>query len=188
MTAILETIWATVIGGMIIVSILNGLFTIQITAMNLEMQITLNDISEDVTSVLNNGILSRVGSGVPPDSTIISSAKINEFEFKGKLTNDNTVSVIKVVQEDSTANGYPLKVYKDNSLVMGPFWLVDSLTVQYYDKDGNELSTPVTTYIDSIRYAKFDMEFFQKGIDRNNFENNLRSRIVFWRYFLNTYL
>jgi predicted aspartyl protease len=84
MTAILETIWATVVGGMLIVSILSGLFTIQTTAMNLEMQVSLNDISEEVTSILNNEILARVGSGVDPDSTMITTAKSNEFEFKGR--------------------------------------------------------------------------------------------------------
>jgi len=188
MTAILETIWATVIGGMLIVSILNGLFTIQTTAMNLEMQVTLNQISEDVTSLINDDILARVGSGVDPDSTIILTATTNEFEFKGRLAEETAVSTIKLVQEDSTASGYPLKVYQDNILIMGPFWLADSLDINYFKTDDTELSTPVTTYLDSIRYASFKMEYYRKGIDKENFETNLKSQIVFWRYFYNMFL
>ncbi|HCX73939.1 MAG TPA: hypothetical protein DHM37_09495 [Candidatus Cloacimonas sp.] len=188
MTAILETIWATVVGGMLIVSILSGLFTIQTTAMNLEMQVSLNDISEEVTSILNNEILARVGSGVDPDSTMITTAKSNEFEFKGRLAQETAVATIKLVQEDSTASGYPLKVYQNGSLIMGPFWLSDSLEVNYYKADDTELRSPVTTCTDSIRYARIKLDFFQKGINKENFEVNLKSQIVLWQYFYNMFL
>jgi hypothetical protein len=141
-----------------------------------------------VTSIINDDILARVGSGVSPDSTMILTANTNEFEFKGRLADETAVSTIKLVQEDSTSNGYPLNVYQDNILIMGPFWLSDSLEIDYFDSSDSELTTPVTTYIDSIRYASFKMQFYRAGIDKENFETNLKSQIVFWRYFYNMFL
>jgi len=182
MQSLLDIIGAAAIGGILIVSMLNAMFTMQASGNNLNNYLQLIKISEDVTDVLDSLYLAKVGSGV--DSlTPITVYTNNRFEFLTKSSFGSSLDTILIAQEDSTSKGYPLKVYRNSVLEMGPFWLGDSLQFTYYDK-----SEQVTNIADSIHSIKMSAEFISPRIPSDKKIVVLKNEIVIWEYFTSIYL
>lgn len=199
MNSIIDVIGSFVIGAILILAIINAIFSIQASSVDMQKQMVLTEISEDITSILTE-YLSRVGAGVPKSSAILTSTGTHQFNFLGR--NDSSTGAVRnfyIAQGDSVANrGFPLKVYIDGNLEMGPFWLSKRMNLTYFDESGNLI--PVTNdLVDSgfhsqIRSVRVQLTFFYDAFlpKRNTASldesSNIKNEVVFWKYFLNMYL
>jgi hypothetical protein len=198
MQSFLNTIGATVIGGMVLLMIFGSIINMQALSHNMQQQMILGKIAEDLLTGRTIGsttyaglesYLSRVGAGVPSTFDPIIEASSNSFKFRGRLTIFSAVSTIHVVSQTAVNGAFPLYVYIDdmNNAVLGPFWLADPLSITYYDVDNNVIANP-NSNISSIRSAKFvfnfTMETYRPDIDKRL----VRYPTVVWKYFKNLYL
>lgn len=179
--SLLDAIGATIIGGMLLLTMINAIHHTQAIGINIEMHVNLFDISDNTVSIIES-YLSKVGFGV--DTTAIIAATPDSFQFRAKMSlDDYTFSTLSVVQGDNTDKGYPLQIKRDGVTVLGPFYLSDSLRFTYYDADGD-----TTSVLANIRSVKSEMEFFYEAFRGDLDKRQLKHRITFWKYFKNLYL
>lgn len=196
MNALLDTLGATVAGGLILLMIFSSITNMQVMSFNMQQQAILNKISEDLISgrSVNNidypGLgfyLSKVGAGVPANPIV--EAVSNSFKFQGKLTPFAGISTFHITSGAAVNGVYPLYIYVDNmsTPVQGPFWMADSLNITYYDEFNVEIADPNNHRTD-IRSAMFSFNFtlttFRPDIDKRL----VRYPMVYWKYFKNLYL
>ncbi|MEA2103822.1 MAG: hypothetical protein U9P79_04170 [Candidatus Cloacimonadota bacterium] len=182
MGSLLDAIGAVAIGGILLVSMITTLYMMQANGNNLNSLITLMQISEDVSSAIDSLYLSKVGLGVTSSSPIVATSS-NSFEFLTKNPVTNLTDTIKIIQESADVWGYPLSVYRNSVLELGPFSLKDSLDFIFYDR-----SETVTTTVDSIRSVKMTAEFTSPAIPTTSSLVNVNNKIIIWRYFKNLYI
>ena len=182
MVSLLDVLGATVIGAILILSMINAQYNIQAMSLDIRMYVNLFDISDNTVSVLES-YLSKVGFGV--DTTAIIAAAPDSFEFRAKFSlADSTFSTLSVVQGDSIADkGYPFQLKRNGVTELGPFYLSNSLRFTYYDADGN-----TTSVLANIRSVKSEMEFFYASLRGGINIRKYKHRITFWKYFKNLYL
>ena len=199
MSSIIDLIGSFVIGAILIIAIMNAVFSIQASSIDMQKQMLLTEVSEDITSILTE-YLSRVGAGVPKSSAVLTNTGTRQFNFLGR--NDSSTGAVKnfyIAQGDSVANrGFPLKVYIDGKLEMGPFWLSKRMNLTYFDDSGNLI--PVTNdlvdpgFHSQIRSVRVQLSFFYDAylprgtITSLDESSNVKNEVVFWKYFLNMYL
>jgi len=183
MSSLLDTLGALVLGSLFILTVYNATFNVQATAYDSRQQITLTKVTEEVVDALDDHYLNQVGAGVANNQIII--AEPSRFKFRGIFPDDTSeiVSVEIVAGEFVDEKGYPLRVYRDDILEMGPFWLAESLKLTYYDR--NEEETTDRTQIHSV---KVEMEMFYDSFSQESGSSVLKNKIVFWEYFKNLYL
>ena len=202
MSSLLDVLGAAITGSVVLLMMFSALFNIQVISHNTELQISLSQMSEDLITGRTVGstnylgletYLSKVGAGVPSTTDPIIEATSNSFKFLGRKIPSSAISTYYFVQEDSTSNGYPLYVYKDDmtigNQILGPFWMADSLVISYYDVNDNIIASPVPVINhDLIRSVEVNLTFFfntyQPDIDKRLLKHN----IVLWKYFKNLYL
>jgi hypothetical protein len=183
MGSMLDAIAALVIGGMILISIFNTMFNVNFLGHDLNTEFSLMKTAEQIVAGIDTLYLAKVGSGMGT-STGILEATSNKFKFEHKVSPESTdEDEICIVQETKDTNGYPLKVYRNDTLELGPFWLADSLKFTYYTKSGN-----VTTNLDSVRSVKVKMNFTYDYLSSGQSGRKVRYDTTFWRYFENLYL
>jgi len=183
MGSMLDAIGALVIGGMILISIFNTMFNVNFLGYDLNMEFQLMKTSEQIVAGIDTLYLAKVGSGMGTSTGIKVATPIN-FKYQYKATPQATVAdEINIVQEAKATNGYPLKVYRNGKLELGPFWLADSLKFIYYSKSGN-----VTTNVDSVRSVRVRMNFTYDYLSSGQGGRKIRYDTTFWRYFENLYL
>jgi hypothetical protein len=88
-----------------------------------------------------------------------------------------------VVEEMVAEKGYPLQVYRDDNLEMGPFWLSNNSIFTYYNE--NEEETEDKTRIYSV---KVELELFYDSFTEDIGVDKIKNKVVFWEYFKNIYL
>lgn len=182
MHSFLDIIGAAAIGGILLVSMLNAMFTMQANGNNLNRFMQLIEISEDVSDTIDSLYLSKVGLGVDSLFPIVENSK-NRFKFLTRNPTTNFLDTILIAQEDSTAKGYPLKVYRNSALEMGPFWLGDSLDFTYYNSSESE-----TSLIDSIHSLRMAAEYTSSSFPSQRKLVTVKNEIVIWKYFKSIYL
>ena len=183
MVTLLESIAATIIGGIFILTMITSIINIQAVGVNTNQQIILVEISEDVVSVIES-YLSLVGAGVA-DSAAIISTQDTLFSYSYADSVGGAPHVVDITQEN--INGAKqLSVYADGNVtpVLGPFELSDfGIQFTYYDVNNNP--NPADSL---VRYVQMIMEFeydtFREDIDKRF----IRHRIQIWKYFKNLYL
>ncbi len=193
MNAMIDIVGAAIIGGLLLLTMLNALFNVQALAFDIHQQILLTETSEILARVVGDYI-SLAGAGVA--GVILDSTGVSRFRFQ---TNDSTFTstlrTYEIVQQDSMNMGFPLEAYIDGNRVMGTFYLSDSLHISYFDADNNEL--PFTNgFIASgdlvnIRFLEVTMEFFYDAISPSSpsaaNREDPKNRIVLRQYLLNMY-
>ena len=191
MGSLLDAIGAAVIGSLLLISMFNAIFNVQAIGQNIKMLVTLYDVSDKVTSVIES-YLSKVGLDVDTTSAIIGAAAPDSFKFLGKMSLDTLLAVdtFLIVDGDSIPDkGYPLRLLRNDSLKLGPFYLSDTLKFTYYTGNDDSLAFPIAqVYRDSIRYVKVEMEFSFDRFSTDPEKRKIRHRITFWKYFKNLYL
>jgi len=199
MNSMLDVIGSFVIGAILILAIMNAVFSIHASSVDMQQQMLLTEVSEEITSILTE-YLSRVGAGVPKTSAVLTKTGTYQFNFLGR--NDSSTGAVRnfyIAQGDSVANrGFPLEVYIDGNLEMGPFWLSKRMNLTYFDESGNLI--PVTNdLVDAgsynlIRSVRVQLTFFYDAfLPKSNTasldeSSNVKNEVVFWKYFLNMYL
>jgi len=109
MVSLIDVIGATIIGAILLLSMLSAQYNIQAMSLDIQMYVNLFDISDNTVSVLE-AYLSKVGFGV--DTTAIIAATPDSIKFRAKLRlADSTFLTLSVVQGDSIADkGYPFQL------------------------------------------------------------------------------
>ena len=184
MITLLESIAATIIGGIFILTMITSIINIQAVGVNTNQQIQLVEISEDVVSVIES-YLSLVGAGVADSVNAIISTQDTLFSYSYADSVGGSPHVIDMTQEN--INGVKqLSVYEDGNVtpVLGPFELSD-FGIQFIYYDVNDNPNPADSL---VRYVQMIMEFeydtYREDIDKRF----IRHRIQIWKYFKNLYL
>ena len=198
MNALLDTLGATVIGSMFMLTILNSLFNIQALSTNFQRQITLLDQTERVTNILDTYYLSAVGRSLSSNSSIISRAEEDRFTFRGELDGNIHLIDIQAGAIDTLRNAYPLAVFVDGTKNYGPFWVsttnddsYDGIRITYYDNTGNTLSysdLQIQSNRNRIISLKFELELVYETYRRDLRAMDNKHQITFWKYLTNLYL
>ncbi len=197
MGSLIDTIGAVIIGGILLLTMINALFHIHAQGINIEQHTILTEVSERIATIMGD-YLTRVGAGITPGSAILDSTTVNSFRFNSRdSTHTSIIRQFYIVQGDSITNkGYPLRVNIDGVTNLGPFWLSDELKFTYYDVYGDSISFVggliPAGQLNDIRSLKLKMEFFYDafapdslaGPDRKDPKN----QIIIWSFFPNLYL
>jgi len=187
MGSMINIIGATAIGAMFLLTVLGGIFNAQAIAYNAQMQVTLIQISEDVTEILDSYYLSRVGLGVYSGNEI-TYASSDSLQFTSCLDDDieYTILITKDANDD-------LVVYRtpDGSLDFGPFELsdnTDNLKFTYYKYDSTTGGDIEESSLNLIQSVEVDIEFQYGTYKMDTGVDYVRHKIKFWTYFKNLYL
>jgi len=189
MGSMINVIGATAIGAMFLLTVLGGIFNAQAIAYNAQMQVTLTQISENVTEILNTYYLSRVGLGVYSNDGI-TYASSDSLEFNSCL--DGDTEYIVLITKDANDD---LVVYRNGTLRFGPFNLssnTDNLKFTYFKYDSatggdTEVASPNANR-DDILSVEVDIEFQYQTYKMETGVDYVRHKIKFWSYFKNLYL
>lgn len=193
MGSMIQIIGATAIGAMFLLTVLGGIFNAQAIAYNAQMQVTLIQISEDATEILNSYYLSRVGLGIY-SGNVITYASDDSLQFLSCLDDaagDDTEYTI-LITKDVNDN---LAVYRDGVRDFGPFELsgnTDNLKFTYFKYDAAtggdiEVASPNANR-DDILSVEVDIEFQYQTYKMETGVDYVRHKIKFWSYFKNLYL
>ncbi len=198
MNALLDAIGAVAVGGMILLSVMSGMYNIQVYSHNTKLQSVLTTTSEIAATALQDRYLSALGlipsgliSSINPD-TLIVSATSKTLQFYAEI--DGSVQLIAVQQGAINGAGmYPLTVQVGGSLDYGPFNTSVEHVFNYFDENNNSIGF-VSNAIpsgqrDDIRSVRVNISFALQGLSQLTGGNrNLMNSIVFWQYFKNIYL
>jgi hypothetical protein len=143
MQSLLDIIGATIIGGMLLVTMFTSLITIQENNMMLkgEMQI-INDL-EYISNMIDNYYMEKIGYELPGGVEAFPLAESDEINFNTKIDDgDNTIYLVKIFTGNEDADyGYPLWIQVSGGTNIGPVWLSEPMEFRYYNVNGTELST-----------------------------------------------
>ncbi|MBN2460341.1 MAG: hypothetical protein JXB60_01940 [Candidatus Cloacimonetes bacterium] len=195
MTSLLDAIGALIIGGLLLLTMINAVFNVHARAVDIEQQIVLAEVSENIVRIISE-YLSLAGAGA--GGQMLNNTGKNRLMFSAS---DSTYTGMQkqydIIQGPAIyKKGYPLEVYINSNKVLGPFYLTDSLRITYFN-EANQIINLTNNLIpvenlDDIRYIRMEMEFFYDafapdslaGPDRKDPKN----RVVLWHYFFNLYL
>ena len=198
MNALLDAIGAVAVGGMILLSVMSGMYNIQVYSHNTKLQSTITTTSEIAATALQDRYLSALGlipsgllSSIGPDSLIVA-ATTKTLQFYAEI--DGAVQLVSIQQ--GTINGagmYPLTVQVGGNMDFGPYNTSIEHIFNFFDENNNAIafvsnSIPAGN-LDDIRSVRVDISFALQGLSQLTGGNrNLMNKIVFWQYFKNIYL
>jgi len=192
MSSLIDAIGALIIGGLLLLIMINTLFNIQAQSVDIEQQLILSQVSENIARIIS-GYLSLAGAG--EGGAVLDSTGIHRLRYiANDTTFTSTLKTFDIVQGDSTQSGFPLEVYVDGNRELGPFFLSEAMEITYFDENDNEiaLTNGFVPNPDIVRYIRLEFEFFYDAFSPPDIPGWLRddpkNRIVLWRYFINTYL
>lgn len=194
MPALIDAVGAFIIGGLLLLVMVNAMFNIQSQAINIEKLVLLTETSENISTILTD-YLNMAGAG--SSGEILDSTGVNRLRFSTRDSSFiSTLRIFDIIQGDSTSTGYPLEIYVDGDLVGGPFMLSEPMIVTYFNENDEVISMVSnripTASLPDIRYIRMEVDFYfdaysplqEPGPDPEDPHNT----IVLWRYFINTYL
>ena len=193
-TGVLEAIGAIVIGGIFLVMMFNAYYNVNVSSYNISMQVTLNDMTERVTSLLDSIYLSKVGAGTDTSIVAITTAAQTKFEYLGlNSPDDDSLNTICIEQGiyDSLQDAFPLWIKVNGLNDAGPFWMSKAIVFEYYDVNENLFTYTdllSSTNRDLVRSLKLDLELFFVPLTPNAQQSEIKHNIIFWKYFKNLYL
>ena len=145
MNALLDAVGAVAVGGMILLSVMTGLFQMQVYSYNTKLQATLTSTSEIASQALQDRYLSAVGL-VPtsmlvtadPDTMIISATS-KVMQFYAEI--DGSIQTVTISQGAVTANGwYPLTAQLNGTQDFGPFFTSTEHIFTYFDANNVQIT------------------------------------------------
>ncbi len=194
MSALIDAIGALIIGGMLLLIMVNSMFNIHAQSVDIEQQLILSQISENVARIIG-GYLSLAGAG--ESGAILDSTGTHRLRYiASDTTFTSTLRTYDIVQGNSTQFGFPLEIYIDGSRIMGPFYLAEEMEITYFDENNNEIVQsngfiPIAS-LEDLRYMRMELEFFYDAFSPPDVPGWMRedpkNHIVLWRYFINMYL
>ena len=199
MTALLDAVGAVAVGGMILLSLISGMYNIQVYSYNTKMQATLTTTSEIASAALQDRYLSALGL-VPtsligiadPDSMIISASR-KTLQFYAEI--DGSIQIVTIQQgaQNTTTSLYPLEVQLGANTDFGSFATSVENIFTFYDENNAIIHFASNSipngHLDDIRSVKVEISFALRGLAQITGGNrNLMNKIVFWQFFKNQYL
>jgi len=198
MNALLDAIGAVAVGGMILLSVMSGMYSIQVYSQNTKLQSTLTTTSEIAATALQDRYLSALGlmptgllSSINPDSLIVA-ATTKTLQFYAEI--DGAVQLVSIQQGAINGAGmYPLTVQVGGNLEFGPFNTSVENIFNFFDENNSAIAFAANAIPpgqrDDIRSVRVDISFALQGLSQLTGGNrNLMNKIVFWQYFKNIYL
>jgi len=194
MSALIDAIGALVIGGLLLLIMINTLFNIHSQAVDIEQQLILSQISENITRIIT-GYLSLAGAG--ESGVILDSTGVHRLKFNASdSTYTSDLRTFDIIQGDSTQFGFPLVVNVDDVRELGPFYLSEEMEITFFDENDNHIvltnGLVPSGNLDDIRYIRLELEFFYDAFSSNDVPGWIRedpkNHIILWRYFINMYL
>lgn len=187
MQSMLDIIGATIIGGMLMITMFTALITIQENNLVLkgEMQV-INDL-EYISSIIDTYCLDKVGYELPTNIEAFSKAVVDQLWINTKLEDsDNTIYFVKIgTGTEDEDRGYPMYIQITDKPNIGPIYLSAPLKFDYYDTDGNVIdsSTLATaTGRAQIRAVEIVLNVFHGEYN----SDSMRTRpLTFRKYFPN---
>ncbi|MEA1971797.1 MAG: hypothetical protein U9N34_00635 [Candidatus Cloacimonadota bacterium] len=189
MNIMLDIVWATIIGGMLLLAMVTSIMDIQAVSTNLIYQTSLAKVTEQRVDMIDY-YFGKVGAGVHPDSTTIMTTIDTVFTFRAKeFSTDANPSTFSFSQGAPTTNGIPVEITKDGNRVYGPIWLSESMSITYYNRSNALLPFPLSSAdMESVGSVRISLTPFMRGAFRRGNSRNITNQIVFWETFVNLYL
>lgn len=199
MQALLDAVGSVVVGGMVLVTIITALSNVQAYSYNINIQLTLNKISESITSVLDDRYLSSLATFSPTSSPPVSkenailNASRTRLRFWGEIDGAISRIDIRVGAQDAQTGWWPLTVEIEGNLDFGEFFISQQNVFTYFDENSNQMAFSGNTIpgsqTDKIHSVKLDLAYVLTGMaDNSGVSQNIHNKIIFWKFFKNLYI
>ncbi|MCF7919946.1 MAG: hypothetical protein K9N06_08540 [Candidatus Cloacimonetes bacterium] len=187
MQSLLDIIGATIIGGLLMITMFTSMITIQEnnTLLRGEMQV-INDL-EYISNLIDSYYMDKIGYELPGAMEAFPLAQSNSIWFNTKVdVGDESIYLVKIsTGPEETGLGYPLTIEWAGMPTVGPIYLGAPIEIEYYDVNGNVLidaalvAAPIRANIRSVQ-IELTVYHGEYGTD------TMRSRaLVFRKYFPN---
>ncbi len=194
MAALIDAVGATLIGGLLLLVMMNSMFNIQTQAINIEKLVLLTQVSENISTVVSD-YLNMAGAGTT--GGILDSTGVSRLRFTSRDSSfASTLRTYDFIQQNQTDLGYPFEIHVDGALTAGPYLLSSPLEITYFNEDDQVIGF-VNNFIPTgslgdIRYVRMRLEFYFDSISPMQApgpdDTDPHNIIILWRYFINTYL
>lgn len=187
MQSILDIIGATIIGGMLMITMFTALITIQENNLVLkgEMQV-INDL-EYISSIIDTYCLDKIGYELPGSTEAFTKATGDKVWLHTKLEDgDNSIYFMQIeTDSEDEDRGYPMYIRITGKPNIGPIYLASPLSFTYFDVNGNTIASDVLATAAGraqIRAIEIVLSVFH---GEYNSENMRARSLAFRKYFPN---
>jgi len=142
MQSLLDIIGATIIGGLLLVTMFTSLITIQENNRLLQGEMQIITDMEYISDMIDNYFMEKIGYELPAGVEAFPKAEINEVNFNTKIgSGDDTIYLVKIFTgfEDDDY-GYPFWIDVTGGTNVGVIWLADDIEFRYFDGNGGLIS------------------------------------------------
>ena len=141
MQSLLDIIGATIIGGLLMITMFTSMITIQENNRNLRGEMQIIEDIEHLSSLMNNYYMDKVGYELPIGTEAFPKAEADEVWFNTQIEEgDNTIYQVKIFTGTEDVDfGYPLTIEVVGGETISNVWLSAPLSYIYYDVNGNVL-------------------------------------------------
>lgn len=194
MAALIDAVGATIIGGLLLLVMINSMFNLQTQAINIEKLVLLAQVSENISTVITD-YLNMAGAGTAGE--ILGSTGLNRLKFTTRDSSyTSSLRTFDFIQQNQTDAGFPFEIHVDGNLTAGPFMLSEPITITYFNADDNVIpfdnNVISASNLANIRYIRMELDFFYDSFSPMQVtgpdDTDPHNTVVIWRYFINTYL
>jgi hypothetical protein len=187
MQSLLDIIGATIIGGLLMVTMFTSLITIQENNMILKGEMQIITELEYISNIIDDYLMDKIGYELPEAVEAFPDASSNNLWFNTKLDEgDETIYLVKIYSGSEDANlGYPLYMNIVDKPNIGPIYIAAPIEFTYNDINGNVIdAATLGTAVGraGIRSIEIELIVYQGQYEADT----MRARIlVFRKYFPN---
>ncbi|MDP8322574.1 MAG: hypothetical protein RAO94_09520 [Candidatus Stygibacter australis] len=187
MQSLLDIIGATIIGGLLMVTMFTSMITIQENNMILKGEMQIITELEYISNMIDDYYMDKIGYELPSTTEAFPVADQNEVWFNAKLDDgDNNIYLVKIsTSGEVLPYGYPMNIVVTGLPDVGPIYLADNLVFAYFDVSGNEIDSATLASEPgraTIRSIQIEMVVYQGEYNTDT----MRARtLVFTKYFPN---
>lgn len=187
MQSLLDIIGATIIGGMLMVTMFMALVTIQENNMILKGEMQIINNLEYVSNLIDNYYMEKIGYELPAGTEAFPVANQHEINFNSKLDDgDESIYLVEIyTSAEDEDYGYPLWIKVTGGNTVGPIWLSAPIEFSYFNISGTEIASASLQTVggrDNVRSVEIELSIFQGEYNTDG----MRSRtLVFKKYFPN---
>lgn len=143
MQSLLDIIGATIIGGMLLVTMFMALVTIQENNMMLKGEMQIINNLEYISNLIDNYYMDKIGYELPAGIASFTAANPHEINFNTKIDDgDENIYLVEIyTSSEDTDYGYPLWIVVNGGSNVGPIWLSEPIGFSYFNIAGTEISS-----------------------------------------------
>jgi hypothetical protein len=205
MTFIIDLIGATIAGVLVVITIIKSIFNVQMVNFNIQMLLSLNTHSQQVSEVLSLNFLEAVGKYVPANvPTSVHLAEAGRFHYYARESfldwdnEHNQVFTIEVAPDGTGGNVLIVRQGEGAYTALNlpalpvvydtlPIYLVSPEVFTYFDEDNVLIPTPVPAgRLADVRSIRVDLVFTTPAWSHD--DGFIEVPITFWRHFKNLYI